>query len=232
VDRHAKAHAFVSAVDTPELDPEDQHHLARVLRLRPGDEITVGDGTGRWRRCRFGHALEPVGPIELDPPESPGITVAFALVKGDRPEWTVQKLTELGVDRIVPFLAERSVVRWDEAKAAHQRARLTKVARMASMQSRRARLPVIEAVRTFADVANLPDLAIAAPDGGPPSLAHPVLAIGPEGGWSEAEQARGLPSVSLGPTVLRAETAAVVGGALLAALRAGLVTSRCGHRSG
>jgi 16S rRNA (uracil1498-N3)-methyltransferase len=144
----------------------------------------------------------------------------------------VQKLTELGVDRIVPFLAERSVVRWDEARAAHHQARLTKVARMASMQSRRTRLPVLEALQPFADVVNVPALALAAPDGGQPSLDLPAIAVGPEGGWSDAERNCGLPSVSLGPTVLRTETAAVVAGVLLAALRAGLVTSRCGHRSG
>src|SRR4051794_39478019 len=112
-----KAHVFVDDLDALELADDDHHHLARVLRLRTGDELTASDGAGRWRQCRFGTPLEPLSPIEFDEPPQPEITIAFALVKGQRPEWIVQKLTEIGVDRIVPFLAERSVVQWDDEKA-------------------------------------------------------------------------------------------------------------------
>jgi len=111
----ARAHAFVADVESPELGPDDRHHLERVLRLRPGDELTVADGAGRWRRCRFGPVVEVDGEVEVEPPPAPAITLAFALTKGERPEWTVQKLTEVGVDRIVPFVSDRSIVRWDEA---------------------------------------------------------------------------------------------------------------------
>src|SRR3546814_2905207 len=74
------------------------------------------------------------------PAAAPELTVAFALVKGDKPELVVQKLTELGIDRIVPLRAERSVVRWDEAKAASALTRLRAIARAAAMQSHRPRL--------------------------------------------------------------------------------------------
>ncbi len=86
---------------------------------------------------------------QVDPPPAPTITVAFALVKGERPELVVQKLTELGVDRIVPFLAERSVVRWEPDKAERNATRLRRVAVEAAMQCRRTWLPEVAALATF-----------------------------------------------------------------------------------
>src|SRR5438128_591438 len=106
----ARAHAFVASVDEPVLDDEDHHHLSRVLRLRDADPFTVSDGLGRWRWCRFGSELVAEGPVTTEPRPEPTVAVAFALVKGERPEWIVQKLSEVGVDRIVPFAAARSVV--------------------------------------------------------------------------------------------------------------------------
>jgi 16S rRNA (uracil1498-N3)-methyltransferase len=229
VDTNAKAHAFVSDLDVPELADEDRHHLARVLRLRTGDLVTVSDGDGRWRVCGFADVLEPAGPIEHDPSPSPLLTVGFALVKGERPELAVQKLVELGIDHIVPFVAERSVVRWDPAKSEHHHERLTKVARQAAMQSRRSRLPEVERVRVFGEVAARADTALAHRDGEPPSLTWPNVLVGPEGGWSDAERESGLPHVRLASTVLRAETAAIAAGAVLVALREGLVTPADGH---
>jgi 16S rRNA (uracil1498-N3)-methyltransferase len=220
----AAAHVFVADVESPELAPDDRHHLERVLRLRPGDEVTVADGAGRWRRCRFGRVVEPAGDVAVEAPLVPAITIAFALTKGERPEWTVQKLTEVGVDRIVPFVADRSVVRWDSAKAARNAERLRRVAREAAMQSRRTFLPAIEGVTSFADVARRPGAVLAAPGGAAPDLVRPCLLVGPEGGWSDEELAGALPRVALGPTVLRAETAALAGAVLLAGLRAGLVS--------
>lgn len=215
--------AFVVDVDTPELVEADAHHLARVLRVRPGDEVTVADGAGRWRRVRFGDHLEPVGEVVETPRDRPELTIGFALVKGDKPELVVQKLTELGVDRIVPFRAERSVVRWDEAKASRAHARLVAVARSAAAQSHRPWLPVVESVADLADLAARPGAAMADRTGEAPSLERPVVLVGPEGGWAPEERDLGLPGVRLGPTVLRAETAAVTAGALLTALRAGVV---------
>ncbi len=198
-----------------------------MLRLRPGDELTVSDGVGGRLRCRFGAALEPAGEVERRPRPSPPVTVAFAVVKGQRPEWAVQKLTEIGVDRIVPLLSARSVVRWPAGEASAQVARLRRVVREASMQSRRVWLPVVEGVTPFGTMAAEPGAAVAHPGGSPPSLEHPVVLIGPEGGWDDPELARaGAVFVGLGPSVLRTETAALVAGTLLCALRAGVVTPR------
>jgi len=229
VDTDAKAHAFVADLEAPELDDEDRHHLARVLRLRVAEPITVSDGDGRWRRCRFGDPLEPSGPIEQDTPAMPELSVAFALVKGERVEWTVQKLVELGVDRVIPFTAERSVVRWNPAKSEQQHLRLEKIARQAAMQSRRVRLAKVEPVRSFTEVVAGAGVALADASGEPPSLTWPNVVVGPEGGWSEAERRVDLPRVRLATTILRAETAAVAAGAVLVALREGLVTSLDAH---
>ena len=218
-------HVFVDDLDAPVLGDADRHHLERVLRTRLGDELTAADGAGRWRACRLAAAghLEPTGEIVVDPPSTPPIAVAFALTKGDRPEWVVQKLTELGVDRILPFSAARSVVRWEGDRADRHLERLRTVAREASMQSRRSWLPIVEAVRSFAEVVAEPGAAMADGGGGPPSLASPLVMVGPEGGWSDEERAAKVPRIGLGPLVLRAETAAIAAGTALSLLRAGLV---------
>jgi 16S rRNA (uracil1498-N3)-methyltransferase len=193
----------------------------------------VSDGAGGWRRCRFGPALEPLTEVAREPRPEPWVTVAFAPVKGDRPEWAVQKLTELGVDRIVPLLAARSVVRWPAGRGHLDR--LRRVAREAAVQSRRTWLPVVDdvlgfdavaaAVAAAAEAAAEGGVALAHPGGGPPTLARPMVLVGPEGGWDDRELAAGLPQVGLGPRILRTETAAVVAGTLLCALRAGTVRS-------
>ncbi len=216
-------HVFVADLERPQLDAEDHHHLTMVLRLRVGDELTIGDGRGAWRNCRLASdAPEPVGPITEVPRPRPDLTVAFALVKGQRPELVVQKLTELGVDVIVPFVAQRSVVRWDPERAAAAGGRLNRVAREAAMQSRRSWLPEVATLASFAEVASLPGAARAERGGRPPTLANPTILIGPEGGWADVERTGHVPEVALGPTVLRAETAAIAAGAVLAGLRAGL----------
>ena len=218
-------HVFVADLGQPMLDADDRHHLARVLRVRPGDAITVSDGRGRWRPCRFGDPVEPTGPVVEVPAPEPALTIAFAPVKGDRPELVVQKLTELGVDRIVPFLAERSVVRWDGERAHRHVERLRKVAREAAMQSRRCRLPDVAEVARFSDlVANdRGAVALAEREGQPPSLLCRTVLIGPEGGWSPGELALSVPTVALGDQVLRAETAAITAAGVLTALRSGLI---------
>ncbi|MGH9189896.1 MAG: RsmE family RNA methyltransferase [Acidimicrobiales bacterium] len=217
-------------LDEPVLDADDAHHLQRVMRLRDGEELTVSDGAGRWRRCRCrfvggGRAarLEAVGPVRTAARPSPEIAVALAPAKGERMSWATQKLTELGVDVIVPMATARSVVRWEGDRATAHVERLRKVAREAAMQSRRAWLPLVEEMVAFDDVASRPGAVLAAPGGGPPSLARPLVLVGPEGGWEDAELGRGLPRLGLGPLVLRTETAAVAASAVLAALRAGTV---------
>jgi 16S rRNA (uracil1498-N3)-methyltransferase len=222
----AAAHVFVADPDVPEVDADDRHHLMRVLRLRDGEAVTVADGRGRWRECVWRNgALEPAGPSTDDVAPDPPVTVAFALTKGERPEWVVQKLTEVGVDIILPFRAARSVVRWDETKAAAATERWRRVAREAAMQCRRTRLPHIAPVTDFAGAVSAvgPGGALAAAGGDPPDLVRPAVLVGPEGGWSPDELACGLPAVGLGPTVLRAETAAVAAAVVLCALREGVV---------
>lgn len=240
----AAAHVFVADLWVPELEENDRWHLTRVLRLRPGAAVTASDGGGRWRSCRVHErgGLEPVGDVMAEPSPHPELTVAFALVKGQRPDLVVQKLTELGVDRIVPFVAERSVVRWDAPKVVRNLERFARIAREASMQSRRSRLPAIGLtaadtgtdVRTqregaslpgLAEVARLPGAAMADLSGDPVAPPVSTVLVGPEGGWSGAERELRAPRVRLGPHVLRAETAAITAGALLAASRSDITSS-------
>lgn len=217
----SRAHAFVADLDAPALDADDRHHFERVLRLARGEPVTVTDGRGRWRPCAFGPTLEPVGAVEVELRPAPAVAVAFALVKGDRPEWTVQKLTELGVDTIIPFHARRSVVHWAGDRAVRHIGRLRRVAREAAMQSRRTWLPDVADITSFDAVAGRPGALLAERDGRAPAAGDALVLVGPEGGWDEDERARGLPTVGLGPTVLRADTAAIAVGVLLTALRPG-----------
>jgi 16S rRNA (uracil1498-N3)-methyltransferase len=211
--------AFVEDLDAPELADDDLHHLRRVLRLRSGAPLTVGDGRGRWRPARLGDGVEPTGPIEARKASDPIVCVGFALVKGDKPELVVQKLTELGVDRIVPFRAARSVVRWDTDRAAKAVARLRLVARAAAMQSHRPWLPDVTEVATLPDLVGSEGVAMAERDGEPLASGSTTVLVGPEGGWADEELALGIPRVGLADHVLRAETAAITAGVLLTALR-------------
>lgn len=223
-DPAASAHVFVADLDGPELDDDDRHHLGRVLRLRIGERVTVGDGAGSWRAAVWtGSGVDPTGEVQRVARPGPPITIAFALTKGDKPELVVQKLTEVGVDDIVAFPAARSVVRWDDDRRTRHLHRLERVVREAAMQSRRAWLPTVSIAASFAAVARHPGAALADLDGDPPSLARPVVLVGPEGGWSDDERATVTARVGLGDAVLRAETAALTAGALLTALRSGLV---------
>jgi 16S rRNA (uracil1498-N3)-methyltransferase len=223
----AAAQVFVADPGTPVLGRDDLHHLGKVLRLRPGEAVVASDGRGTWRLCRFRggadetHALEPDGEAQVEAEEELPVTVAFAPAKGDRPEWVVQKLTEVGADRIVVLATDRSVVRWEGERAAKSRARLGRVAIEASAQSRRVWLPEVLGPHTLADArAAFFGLALAERGGAPPGATLAALAVGPEGGWSPDERALGLPTVGLGEHVLRAETAAVAAAVLLCAGRA------------
>ena len=217
-------HVIVGAIEHPVMGSEDVHHLANVRRLREGDLVSVTDGRGSWRWCAFEKAgLSVVGDISVEPEPSPRLTVGFALVKGSKPELVVQKLTELGIDSIIPFIAERSVVRWDDAKTERQGERLVKVAREASMQSRRVWLPTVVPVARLSDLVSLEGVVRADRDGRALSSTNTTVLIGPEGGWSPAETDM-TPVVGLGRTILRAETAAIAAATLMAALRDGLVS--------
>jgi len=226
----AAAQVFVEDPASPVLSPKDVHHLARVLRLRAGERVVASDGRGAWAECIVAVppgsgavVLERTSSVCMEEPATPTLLVAFSLVKAARPEWIVQKLTELGIDVIVPIETDRCVARW-RSGAFERIERLRRIALEAAAQCRRVWLPEIRGVATLEDLMSYPEaLALAHHDGVAPSLSFPAVAVGPEGGWSPRELDLGLPRVRLGTPVLRAETAAITAGALLAALRSGVV---------
>jgi len=235
----AVAHTFLPALDDDvTLDDEAAHHLSRVRRVRAGEVITVADGRGSWRP----YAVAGVAPgaVELraqaapvdEPRLAPRLVVAFALTKGAKPDFVVQKLTELGVDAVIVLAARRSVPRWSDERAAAAVARLDRVAREAAAQSRRARLPEVDGVRPVDELHGRPGLVVADPGGSDPtSLAAPsggewVLVVGPEGGFDPDEEAAlAGDRLGLGPHMLRAETAAVAGAAVLVTKRTQMLES-------
>lgn len=227
-------HFFAGAPQPGEtviLSAEDAHHAIRSLRLRPGDRFTSSDGRGGLARCRVVRAsgLLLEGEVEERVGESrplPVLRVLLAPPKGDRLAWAVQKLTEVGADEIVLVEAARSVRRWKGERAHKAGERLEAVAREAAKQSRRRFLPEVsgpvewdaalgEALGNGLTVvlwerAHDGLLGIL-PEEPPERLG---LVVGPEGGIPEeaamAAGDRGALLASLGPNVLRTETAAVV----------------------
>ena len=207
-------------------------YAARALRIRPGEEITVSDGRGTVVRART-HQVSPsrltaeVTARDHAEQPSPLVVVFPAIPKRGKLETVVQKLTELGVDEIKPWFAARSVVRWDADKAATRLRRLRAIAREAAMQSRRSWLPTIGEP---GPLEKLPETTIVLDESAPtgltaslPSVAPLVVGVvvGPEGGLEPEEVAglvaRGVCAVSLGPVILRTETASIIGPALVLA---------------
>jgi 16S rRNA (uracil1498-N3)-methyltransferase len=215
------------------LAPEDARHAVRSLRLREGDEFTSSDGAGGLARCRVvraAHLLVEGEVVErtVEAPPRPSLSVLLAPPKGDRLTWAVQKLAELGVDRIVLVESTRSVRRWEGNRAARVGPRLEAVAREAAKQSRRRFLPAVagplpwaEAVVPGAEPTVLlweragEGLLGALPDGPLEALS---LVVGPEGGIPEedalAAERAGARLAGLGPAILRTETAAVAAAAV------------------
>ena len=218
--RHSAAHVFVDQLDSPASGDDDQHHLGRVLRLRDGESVTASNGRGQWRACvwRDG-ALEVVGGVVASAPPSVRCAVAFTPVKGDRNEWAVQKLTEIGIDEVIILApTQHSVVRWSDADK--QLRKLRVVAREAAMQSRRVWLPNIVGLAALHEVCAGDGAAVADPNGVALHAGVSLVVVGPEGGFAEEELPAGVPRVQLGDTILRAETATLVAATLLVARRA------------
>lgn len=206
--RRAAAHVVVDDVASPVLDDPSRHHLLRVLRLRDGEVVTVTDGRGAWRVCRLaGDELEVAGDVTVESPRARPITIAVAVPKQDRPEWVVQKLTELGAARIVFLHAERSVVRWDGDRAARHIEKARRVTLETLHQCRGVWLPLVEGPVPAIDV--LPGAVAAEPGGRPIGVADTMIAIGPEGGWTDRELASARDRVTLAGGILRVETAAI-----------------------
>ena len=218
--RHSAAHVFVDQLDSPVLGDDDQHHLGRVLRLRDGESVTASNGRGQWRACVWSNgALEVVGEVVASAPPSVRCAVAFTPVKGDRNEWAVQKLTEIGIDEVIILApTQHSVVRWSDADK--QLRKLRVVAREAAMQSRRVWLPNIVGLAALHEVCAGDGAAVADPDGVALHAGVSLVVVGPEGGFAEDELPAGVPRVQLGDTILRAETATLVAATLLVARRA------------
>jgi 16S rRNA (uracil1498-N3)-methyltransferase len=225
-------------------------HAGTVRRLGPGERVDLTDGTGQLAECMVS-AARP-GELELtvlarrtDPEPACPVVVAQALLKGDRAELAVELMTEVGVDEIVPWEAERCIARWRPDHREKALGRWRTAAVEAAKQSRRARFPVIdqlERVTGLAERAARARLAVLLDPAAGTPLAHLlpagepqpqqsntpgreraeiVLIVGPEGGISPAEHATltraGAVPARLGPTVLRGSTAGAVAAALVLA---------------
>ncbi len=213
--RASAAHVFVASLDDPMLASEDDHHLRRVLRIAVSDRITVCDGHGGWVEARLVNDRVVVESQRfVEPPPSP-TSVLCAIPKGDRPEWIVQKLTEVGVMSIGFMDCARSVVRWDSDRAHRHIERLRRVAREAAMQSRRVWLPTVTDTVSFATAVAAQCCAVAEPDGLDSLNGVETMLIGPEGGFTVDELAMATRRVSLSDHILRVETAALTSAIML-----------------
>ena len=220
------------------IEGEDARHLAVVRRASPGDLVRISDGRGTIADARLTSVTPAAVGAEVltrtvTPAPGPRVEALQGLAKGDKIDGVIRHLVEMGVDRIVVFEGGRSVARWDGARQAAAGRRWATIAREAAKQSHRAWLPVLEGPLPEAEAA------AATAGRGLGLVAHPaagsrlsdVLAdgvptpesvwvvVGPEGGLSEDEvatfAAAGAVPVSLGPQILRTETASVVAAALV-----------------
>jgi 16S rRNA (uracil1498-N3)-methyltransferase len=205
------------------LDDVAGRHV-RVLRLRPGDRVQLFDGRGMEAEAEVESIDDGVTcvadvPVRVDT-VGPQLVLVLGLPKGGTLDECVRMATELGVDEVVLLQAERSVPRWDERRAASRVARLTRIASEAAAQCERADVPAVRAPASLDEVlATVPSGATTVVFGaraeGALDLSHVPeqawCAVGPEGGFSADElaafEAAGFRLASLGPTVLRVDTA-------------------------
>ena len=217
------------------IEGDAANHIARVLRLRPGDPLVLFDGRGgeyaaRVEELRNDAVIVSVGERSAADRESPlELTLAQGVSRGERMDWVVQKATELGVTRIVPVLTERTVVKLDARQSERRRSHWRGIAVAACEQSARDRIPDIAAPVGLHDFLQGDGSAgtrlLLSPTGTtavgdlPQPVGRVIVLIGPEGGLAEGEQraalAAGFEAVRLGPRVLRTETAAVAAVTLL-----------------
>jgi 16S rRNA (uracil1498-N3)-methyltransferase len=222
--------------DHASLVGEHADHLVRVLRARVGQEfdIATGEAVRRGRIISMENArVEFELGEEVSASPLAEITLVLAIFKFDRMEWAIEKCTELGVSRIVPVIARRTDSHLAAASAKRVE-RWQRIVRQASEQSRRVAPPEIVAPLKVSEAMNLPAalrIVLAESeertqlrDVVKPSAAGDgiILAVGPEGGWTEGElqsfQQSGWISASLGDTILRAETAAITATAVVASM--------------
>jgi 16S rRNA (uracil1498-N3)-methyltransferase len=229
------------AGNTIVLSGAEGRHATTVRRLGPGEHVDITDGAGTMASCVI--TVARPGVLELKvlerafaPAPAPRLAVVQAIPKGDRGELAVETMTEVGVDLIVPWAAERCVVRWRGDKADKGAARWRSAAVAAAKQSRRSWLPEVSQVASSAEVAARVKaivsggrgLAVLLDPDAPQSLpavasargvTEIVLLVGPEGGISPAETSlfaeAGAVGARLGPTVLRASSAGAIAAALV-----------------
>lgn len=217
------------------VDGDEAHHAVAVRRLRVGEQVVLTDGSGTSVRAEVASTgkrqftATVLGVDVSDAPE-PAVVVVQALPKGDRGELAVEVLTEVGVARIVPWAASRSVAVWKGERQTKAVARWRSTAREAAKQSRRSWFPEVDDLASTAEVAAMigaASLAVVLHEDASGSLASLdvpstgplVVVVGPEGGLSddevEAFVAAGAHSVRLGAEVLRTSTAGVAAVAAL-----------------
>ena len=215
--RNSAAHLVLNNIDTISLSDTDAHHLFRVLRLRDGQSVTATDGAGRWRECRVvgRDGIEIAGSVVAENAHSSTIGVAFVPVKAEKPENTVRQLVEVGADTIDVLLPTKRAVAGTRDRLND---RIHTIVREACMQSRRVFVPQVNVGVDLAEVLVRAGVAVADPEGGPLSAEHQYIIVGPEGGFDASEVPETVAKVSIGPVVMRAETAALVAGARLVAL--------------
>lgn len=226
---------LTEGTDRLRLDGPEGHHAADVQRLRVGEEVLVGDGEGRLARCTVAQvergALDlRVDSIAHEPEPALRLVLVQALAKGDRDLMAVEAATELDVDEILPWQADRSIVRWRAERGEKARRKWEQQARAAGKQSRRSRLPLVGELvdrrGLLARASGADAVLVLHEDAGQPLTEVPLppsgevlLVVGPEGGIAPEEldalRAAGATPVRLGRTVLRTSTA---GAAALAVL--------------
>ena len=221
--------AGVGTGDEVTVEGDEAHHAVAVRRLRVGEEVVLTDGAGVSVQGSVGSTgkrvftlmVESVAVLE---PAAPEIVVVQAIPKGERGELAVEVLTEIGVARIVPWAAARSVAVWKGERATKSLARWRATAREAAKQARRSWFPEVSDLAATADVVELvsgADLTVVlheaatAPfaDVTVPAYGRIVVVVGPEGGLTDDEVAAfvaaGAVSARLGAEVLRTSTAGV-----------------------
>lgn len=223
------------------LSAEDAHHAVRVLRVAPAEEIDLVEPSGvAWRARVVAASAEPAAELRvelverLDCAPEPDVTLVFGVLKGGKNEDVIEGAVEVGVSAILPVLTARSIVKLDAAKRAERGGRWRRVAVAAAKQSKRSRVPVVADPVTLRDthatLAGFDLVLVAWEDAAGPGVAQRMRAarlgpdarvavvVGPEGGLAAEEvaalEALGALACTLGHTILRAETAAVVGAAL------------------
>lgn len=203
----------VDDIDAPTLSRDDEHHLRRVLRARVGEELVLSDGAGRWRFASVAATgLDVTGDVVEDPAPPP-TTLYLSPLKGDRGDWALAKATEVGVATVVPLVSARLAQRFRGEARDKVIQRWRRIAAEVCGQCRRTHDLVLGDATTPAEVPA--DVAVADFSGDGDWRGVRAVAVGPEGGWAPDEWDASRRRVSLGPTVLRGETAAVVAAALV-----------------